>query len=90
MSQQDQQITMLQEQAEDLVGYVQDYQNKNAEVTFQLVQANGSVRRLQTKLEQVQEELRQAQARIAELEEPAEVPQAEPESKPARSNSKAA
>lgn len=67
MAEQDQ-ITALTESNSDLVGYVQDYQGQIAEKTFQLVQANGHVRKLQERLASSEQSLREANARIAELE----------------------
>lgn len=89
MSQQDQQdqqaqMEALAESNSDLVGFIQDYQGQIAEKTFQLVQANGTARKLQAKLDDTERALREANRRIEELE--AE----KAESKPARSGSKAA
>lgn len=78
MAEQDQ-ITALEEQAEDLVNYVQDYQGQIAEKTFQLVQANATARKLQRKLTDAEQALREAKARIAELEAESEAAKAAPE-----------
>jgi chromosome segregation ATPase len=67
MSQQAQ-IEALQEQADDLVGYVQDYQQRLVAAEFQTVQANNTARKLQNKLDQAEQALRDANARITELE----------------------
>lgn len=78
MAEQDQ-LTLLQEQADDLVGYVQDYQSRLVEAQFQTVQANRNVRKLEQKLAQSDAELAEAKQRIAELEAAAPAPDPEPD-----------
>lgn len=74
-------IQALTENNQELVGWVQDYQGQIAEKTFQLVQANGNVRKLQSKLGVAEEALRQANARIEELEAAATPEKAKADSK---------
>ena len=79
MSQQDQ-LIILQEQADDLIGYVRDYQQRLVEADFASVTANGQARRAEARLAATEEALRVAHARIEELEiPPVDTPPEEPD-----------
>lgn len=64
----DQQVQMLQESQQELVGYVQDYQRRLVEADFATVQATGRAEKAERRAAQLEEQLSEAMRRIAELE----------------------
>lgn len=67
----DTQIVQLQESQQELVGYVQDYQQRLVEADFATVQANGRAAKAERRAAQLEEQLNEATRSLAELK-PAE------------------
>lgn len=78
MSEQDQ-IARLQQTNEELVGFIQDYQQRLVEADFATVQANGRARRAEARVAALEEQARIAQEAHEEAQaSPKETPKGDP------------